>query len=78
MHPRRKPSQSPDGAESLGRAEQLTNAQPLTIGSANALLVHAPSFKAAVDLVAFQPQAAQLSKGTHSALAVLSKEHTKL
>ena len=77
MHPRRKPTQSPDGAESLGRAEQLTNAQPLTVGRANTLLVHAPSFKAAVDLVAFQSQAAQLPKGTHSALALLSKENTK-
>jgi len=78
MHPRGKPTHSPDGTKSSGGAEQLTNAQPLTVGSANALLVHAPSFKAAVDFVAFQSQAAQLPKGAHSALTVLSKENTQL
>lgn len=78
MRPRGKPTQSPDGTKSSGGVEQLTNAEPLTVSSANALLVHAPSFKAAVDLVAFQPQATRLSKGTHSALAVLSKENTPL
>ncbi|PYV24716.1 MAG: hypothetical protein DMG24_10715 [Acidobacteria bacterium] len=78
MHPLHKPTHSADGTASLARDEQLANAQSLTIGSANALLAHAPSFKAAVDLVAFQRQAAQLPKGTHSALAVLSKEKNKL
>jgi len=35
--------------ESLAGTEQLVNAPPLTIRSANALLATAPSFKAAVD-----------------------------
>lgn len=78
MHPRPNPTPSPEGTASLTRVEQLINPQPLTIGSANALLAHAPSFKAAVDQVGFQSQATQLSKGTHSALAALSKENTKL
>jgi hypothetical protein len=78
MHPRPKPTRSPDGTESLAGVEQLINPQPLTIGSANALLAHAPSLKAAVDLVAFRSHATQLPKGTRSALAVLSEENTKL
>ncbi len=78
MSPRRKPAHSPDGTEDLAGVQQLTNPQPLTIGSASALLAHAPSFKAAVDLVAFRSQATQLPKGARSALAVLSKENAKL
>jgi hypothetical protein len=58
--------------------ERLVNPQPLTIGSANALLARAPSFKAAVESVAFQSESRPLSEGRHSALAVLSKEESKL
>jgi hypothetical protein len=58
--------------------EWLVNPQPLTIRSANALLAGAPSFKAAVESVAFRPQSRPLSEGRHSALAVLSKEENKL
>jgi hypothetical protein len=58
--------------------ERLTNPQPLTIRSANALLASAPSFKAAVESVAFQPESRPLSEGRYSALAVLSKEESKL
>jgi len=58
--------------------ERLVNPQPLTIGSANALLASAPSFKAAVESVAFQSESRPLSEGRHSALAVLSKEENKL
>ena len=61
----------------LAALELLTSSQPLTIGSMNDLLAHAPSVKEAVDLVAFQPRATQLPKGTQSALALLSKENTK-
>jgi hypothetical protein len=75
---RLKPTHSPSGTGSPATVELLTSSQPLTIGSANALLARAPSVKAAVDQVAFQSQATPLSKGTQSALAVLSKENIKL
>ncbi len=78
MRPRPKPTPLPYETASLAAVEQLTNPQPLTIGSANALLARAASFKAAFDQLAFQPQATQLSKGTHSALAALSKENARL
>ena len=58
--------------------ERLTNPQPLTIRSANALLASAPSFEAAVESVAFQPESRPLSEGRHSALAALGKEESKL
>ena len=58
--------------------ERLANPQPLTIRSANALLASAPSFKAAVESVAFQPGSRPLSEGRHSALAALGKEESKL
>ena len=58
--------------------ERIVNPQPLTIGSANALLANAPSFKAAVESVAFQPKSRPVSEGRYSALAVLSKEEGKL
>lgn len=58
--------------------EQLSNPQPLTIASANALLAKAPSFKAAVDGMAFRSESKPISQGKHSALAVLSKEEEKL
>ena len=66
-----------EGNRSLAALEQLTSSQPLTIGSMNDLLAHAPSVKAAVDLVAFHPRATQLPEGTQSVLALLSKENTK-
>ena len=75
---RLKPTHSPSGTGSPATVELLTSSQPLTIGSANRLLARAPSVKAAVDQVAFQSQATPLSKGTQSALAVLSKENIKL
>lgn len=58
--------------------EPLAGPQPLTIASANALLAHAPSFKAAVESVAFRPGAEPVAEGKHSALALLSKEKIKL
>ena len=60
------------------RVEPLTGPEPLTIASANALLAQAPSFKAAVESVAFQPGAEPVAEGKHSALALLSKEKMKL
>jgi hypothetical protein len=64
--------------ENLAGTEQLINASPLTIRSANALLATAPSFKAAVDEMAFSSKATPLPKDKHSALTELSKEKTKL
>jgi hypothetical protein len=81
LHPRPKSGHSPDRSESAARVESLPNRQPLTIGTANALLARAPSAKVAVDGVAaqaFQSQSIPLSECTQSALAVLSKEKTKL
>jgi hypothetical protein len=58
--------------------EQFADSQPLTIGSANALLIHAPSIKAGLDDVPFHPPSTQLPKGKQSALAVLSEDKDKL
>jgi hypothetical protein len=74
---RNRSTRSP-GTKNLAAIEEVTNAEPLTRGRANDLLAHASSFKAAVDAVAFQRQRSQLSKGTRSALATLSKENIKL
>ena len=57
--------------------EELNNPQPLTIAKANALLAEAPSFKAAVDNMAFQSEPKSISEGRRSALALLSEEETK-
>ncbi len=57
--------------------EELNNLQPLTIAKANALLAQAPSFKAAVDNMAFQSESRPISEGRHSALALFSEEETK-
>lgn len=78
LHSRTGRTDSTQAIESAVGTEQLVNAQPLTMRSANALLARAPSFKAAVDEIALPPQATPLSKDKHSALAVLSKEKTKL
>lgn len=64
---------SADGAEP-GYVEPATVSQPLTIHKANALLAHAPSLKAAMDLMAFHPQNAEWPKNQQSVLFVLSKE----
>ena len=57
--------------------ENLNNPQPLTIASANALLAKAPSFKVAVDDMAFRSESKPISEGTYSMLALLSKEEIK-
>lgn len=63
-----------------GSTNPLWSANPrlLTIGSANALLARAPSFKEAVDEVSIQPQTTPQSEGKLSALTVLSEENIKL
>jgi hypothetical protein len=78
IHPRREAAPSTQATQTLTGVEQVKDLRPLTLGSANELLAHAPSFRAATDRLAFQSQAIPLSKGTQSALAVLSKENIKL
>jgi hypothetical protein len=78
MRSRSKPTHFKKGTGSSVQLEQLANPQPLTIGSANALLARAPSFKAVVDQIAYRPQTLQPTKGTQRLLAVLSKEDTNL
>ena len=51
---------------------------PLTMRSADALMVKAPSLKALVDDMAFRPQIVPLPKGKLSAVGVLGKEKIKL
>jgi hypothetical protein len=52
--------------------------EPLTMRSANAWLATAPSFKTAVDDLAFRSQTSPLPQGKQSAVAVLSKEKIRL
>ncbi len=59
-------------------AEVVVVRPPLTLRSANALLAAAPSFKAAVDDLAFRTRTTPLPKGKQSAVAVLSKEKIRL
>lgn len=56
---------------------QLASSASLTIGRANALLVHAPSLKEAFDGLSFQPKPASQPQGKQSALTVLSKDNIK-
>ena len=59
-------------------AERHAPSEPLTMRSANAWLATAPSFKAAVDDLAFRSQTSPLPQGKQSAVAVLSKEKIRL
>lgn len=59
-------------------AERHAPSEPLTMRSANAWLATAPSFKAAVDDLAFRSQTAPLPQGKQSAVALLSKEKIRL
>lgn len=72
-----RPSPVPDTGQGGPQIEQPVSPRPLTIGSANALLAGAPSFKEAVDNMAFQSGTTTISPGQHSALAALDKEETK-
>jgi len=58
--------------------ERHAPSEPLTMRSANAWLATAPSFKAAVDDLAFRSQTNPLPQGKQSAVAVLSKEKIRL
>jgi hypothetical protein len=60
-------------ASHAASAQQPVPSEPLTLRSANA-----PSFKAAVDHMAFHSQTIPLPHGQQSAIAVLSQEKIKL
>jgi hypothetical protein len=65
-------------AKDAAVAEWHAPSEPLTMRSANAWLATAPSFKAAVDDLAFRSQISPLPQGKQSVVAVLSKEKIKL
>ncbi len=58
--------------------DPLTDRQPLTMRSANALIEKSPSFKVLVDGMAFRSQTIPVPKGKLSAVSVLAKEKIKL
>jgi len=66
---RRNPIHSPVGAGPTKDAERSIDSQPLTIGRANALLTRSPSFKTAIDQLAFRSPAIQTPDDSHGALA---------
>jgi hypothetical protein len=68
----------PNAASDVAIAGGHAPSEPLTMQSANAWLATAPSFKAAVDELAFRSQTSPLPQGKQSAVAVLSKEKIKL
>jgi hypothetical protein len=73
-----RPGRIAPPVESFAIADQLVKPQSLTIRTANALLATSPSFKDAIDGIAFPPKPAPLPADKHSALAELSKEKIKL
>jgi hypothetical protein len=68
----------PNTAPDVAFADRDAPAGPLTMRSANDWLSTAPSFKAAVDGLAFRSQTRGLPQGKQSAIAVLSKEKIRL
>lgn len=68
----------PETTRHLATPDRLTDGQPLTMRSANALMAKSPSFKALVDDMAFRSQTIPFPKGKCSAVAVLGKEKIKL
>ncbi len=68
----------PNTVRDVGFSERHVPSEPLTMRSANAWLATAPSFKAAVNDLAFRSQTSPLPQGKQSAVAVLSKEKIKL
>jgi hypothetical protein len=65
-------------ASDVAFAERHAPSEPLTMRSANAWLATAPSFKAAVDDLAFRSQTSPVPQGKQSAVAELSKEKIRL
>jgi hypothetical protein len=73
-----RPGRIAPPVETFAVVDQPVKPQSLTIRTANALLATAPSFKEAIDQMAFPPKPAPLPADKHSALAELSKEKIKL
>jgi len=69
---------APQPAVSIELPSRLAQAPPLTLGRSNTLLAEAPSFKAALDAMAFQTQPAPVAPDKRSVIAELSKERIKL
>jgi hypothetical protein len=65
-------------AHDVAFADRHAPAGPLTMRSANDWLSTAPSFKAAVDGLAFRSPTSRFPQGKQSAVAVLSKEKIRL
>jgi hypothetical protein len=68
----------PNMVRDVGFSERHAPSEPLTMRSANVWLATAPSFKTAVDDLAFRSQTSPRPQGKQSAVAVLSKEKIKL
>ena len=68
----------PNTASNVAIAEGHAPSEPLTMRRANTWLATAPSFKAAIDDLAFRSQPSPLPQGKQSAVAVLSKEKIRL
>ncbi|MGA9304407.1 MAG: hypothetical protein WBW31_03270 [Candidatus Sulfotelmatobacter sp.] len=68
----------PNTARNVASAERNAPSEPLTMRSANAWLATAPSFKSAVDGLAFRPQGSPVPQGKQSVVALLSKEKIRL
>jgi hypothetical protein len=65
-------------ARDAAPAERHAPLEPLTTRSATAWLTAAPSFKTAIDDLAFRPQTNSIPQDKQSAVALLSKETIKL
>jgi hypothetical protein len=68
----------PNRSREAAFAGRLAPPEPLTMQSADAWLATAPSFKAAVDGLAFHPQTSPVPQGKQSAVKVLSEEKIRL
>ena len=58
--------------------EMIEPTHPLRIADANTLLATAPSYRSAMQELAFRPEGSTFPKNKHSALAALAKEKIKL
>ena len=74
----RGPVVVPNAIHDVGSTARQVPLEPLTMRSANAWLTTAPSFKAAIDDLAFRSESDPIPQGKQSAVAVLSEEKTKL
>jgi hypothetical protein len=78
LHVHSNQADVPNPAHDVAFAERRAPSGPLTVRSANAWLAAAPSFKAAIDGLAFRSQTSSLPRGQQSTVAVLSKEKIRL